>query len=35
MVVYPSENQQDVPRFEEVFLVDKNEARNSKVCVRV
>jgi hypothetical protein len=31
MVFYPSRNQQDVSRFEEEFLVDKNEARNSKV----
>jgi hypothetical protein len=34
-VFYSSENQQDVSRFEEEFLVDKNEARNSKVCVRM
>jgi hypothetical protein len=34
-IFYSSGNQQDVPRFEEEFLVDKNEARNSKVCVRV
>jgi hypothetical protein len=34
-VFYSSGNQQDVPRFEEEFLVDKNEARNSKLCVRV
>jgi hypothetical protein len=34
-VFYSSGNQQDVPRFEKEFLVDKNEARNSKVCVRV
>jgi hypothetical protein len=35
MVFYSSRNQQDVPRFEKEFLVDKNEVRNSKVCVRV
>jgi hypothetical protein len=35
MVFYSSENQQDVPRSENEFLVDKNEARNSEVCVRV
>jgi hypothetical protein len=35
MVFYSSGNQQDVLRFQEEFLVDKNEARNSKVCVRV
>jgi hypothetical protein len=34
-VFYPSGNQQDVSRFEEEFLVDKNEARDSKICVRV
>jgi hypothetical protein len=34
-VFYPSGNQQFVSRFEEEFLVDKNEARDSKVCVRV
>jgi hypothetical protein len=34
-VFYSSGNQQDVSRFEEEFLVDKNEARNSKVCGRV
>jgi hypothetical protein len=28
-------DQQDVSRFEEEFLVDKDEARDSKVCVRV
>jgi hypothetical protein len=32
---YPSGNQQDVSRFEEEFLVDKNEARDSKVCVKM
>jgi hypothetical protein len=31
-VFHPSGNKQDVPRFEEEFLVDKNEARNSKIC---
>jgi hypothetical protein len=35
MVFYPSGNQQDVSRSEEEFLVDKNEARDNKVCVRV
>jgi hypothetical protein len=35
MIFYPSGNQQDVSGFEEEFLVDKNEARISKVCVRV
>jgi hypothetical protein len=35
MIFYSSGNQQEVSRFEEEFLVDKNEARNSKVCVRV
>jgi hypothetical protein len=35
MVFYPSRDQQDVSRFEEEFLVDKNEARDNKVCVRV
>jgi hypothetical protein len=35
LVFYSSGNQQDVSRFEEEFLVDKNEARNSKVCVRM
>jgi hypothetical protein len=34
-VFYSSGNQQDVPRSEKEFLVDKNEARNSKICVRV
>jgi hypothetical protein len=33
MVFYPSRNQEDVSRFEEEALVDKNEARNRKVCV--
>jgi hypothetical protein len=33
MIFYPSGNQQDVSRFEEIFLVDQNEARDSKVCV--
>jgi hypothetical protein len=32
MIFYSSGNQQDVSRFEEEFLVDKNEVRNSKVC---
>jgi hypothetical protein len=35
MIFYSPGNQQDVSRFEEEFLVDKNEARNSKVRVRV
>jgi hypothetical protein len=35
LIFYPSGNQQDVSRFEEEFLVDKNEARDSKVCVRM
>jgi hypothetical protein len=35
MIFYSYKNQQDVSRFEEEFLVDKDEARNSKVCVRV
>jgi hypothetical protein len=35
MIFYSSRKQQDVSRFEEEFLVDKNEARNSKVYVRV
>jgi hypothetical protein len=35
MIFYSFENQQDVSRFEEEFVVDKNEARNSQVCVRV
>jgi hypothetical protein len=34
-VFYSSGNQQDVLRFEEEFLVDKNKARNSKVHVWV
>jgi hypothetical protein len=34
-VFYSSGNQQDVSRFKEEFLVDKNEARDSKVCVQV
>jgi hypothetical protein len=34
-VFYSSGNQQDVSGFEEEFLVDKDEARNSIVCVRV
>jgi hypothetical protein len=33
VVFYPSGNKQDVSRFEEDFLVDKNEVRDSKVCV--
>jgi hypothetical protein len=33
MVFYPFGNQQHVSRFEEEFLVDKDEARDSKVCV--
>jgi hypothetical protein len=33
MVFYPYGNQQDVPKFEKEFLVDKDEARDSKVCV--
>jgi hypothetical protein len=32
-IFYPSGNQQDVPRLEEEFLVDKNEARDNEVCV--
>jgi hypothetical protein len=35
MVFYPSRDQQDVLGSEEEFLVDKNEARDIKVCVRV
>jgi hypothetical protein len=35
MIFYPSGNQQDASRSEEEFLVDKNEARDSKVCVQV
>jgi hypothetical protein len=35
MVFYSPENQQDVSRFEGEFLVDENEVRDSKVCVRV
>jgi hypothetical protein len=35
MVFYSSGDQQDVSRFEEEILVDKDEARDSKVCVRV
>jgi hypothetical protein len=34
-VFYSSGDQQDVSRFEEKNLVDKNEARDSKVCVWV
>jgi hypothetical protein len=34
-IFYSSGNQQDVSRFEEEFLVDKNEVRDSKVCARV
>jgi hypothetical protein len=34
-VFYSFRNQQDVSRFEEEFLVDKNEVRDSKVCARV
>jgi hypothetical protein len=34
-VFYPSGNQQDVSRFEEEFLVDENEARDSKVYIRM
>jgi hypothetical protein len=33
-VFYSFRNQQDVSRFEE-FLVDTNEARDCKVCVRM
>jgi hypothetical protein len=32
-VFYPFGNQQDVLRFEEEFLVDKNEVRDSKVSI--
>jgi hypothetical protein len=32
MVFYSSGNEQDVLRFEEKFLVDENEARDSEVC---
>jgi hypothetical protein len=35
MVFYPSGNQQDVSRFKEEFLLDKNEVRDSEVCVRM
>jgi hypothetical protein len=35
MVFYPSGNQQDISRFEENFLVDKNETRDGKVCVQM
>jgi hypothetical protein len=35
MIFYPSENQQDVSRFEKEFLVDQDEAGDSKVYVRV
>jgi hypothetical protein len=35
MVFYPSENEHDVSRFEEEFLVDENEARDSEVCIRM
>jgi hypothetical protein len=35
MVFYSSEKQQDVSRFEEEFLVGNDEARDSKVSVRV
>jgi hypothetical protein len=34
-VFYSSGIQQVVSRFKEEILVDKNEVRNSKVCVRV
>jgi hypothetical protein len=34
-VFYPFENQQDVSRFKEEFLVDENEVRDSEVCVRI
>jgi hypothetical protein len=33
-VFYPSENQQDVSRFEE-FRMDKNEVRDSKVYIQM
>jgi hypothetical protein len=35
MVFYPSGNQQDVSRFEEEFPVNKDEARDSEVCVQM
>jgi hypothetical protein len=35
MVFYPFGNQQDVSRFKEEFLVDKNEARDNEVCIRM
>jgi hypothetical protein len=35
MVFHRSGNRQDVSRFEEEILVDENEARDSKVCIRV
>jgi hypothetical protein len=35
MIFYSSGDQQDVPRSEKEFLVDENEARNNKVCVRM
>jgi hypothetical protein len=35
MVFHPSENQQDVSRFEEEFLVDEDEVRDNEVCVRM
>jgi hypothetical protein len=34
-IFYSFRSQQDVSRFEEIFLVDKNEARDSKVYVRM
>jgi hypothetical protein len=34
-ILYPLRNQQDVPRFEEEFRVDKDEERDCKICVEV
>jgi hypothetical protein len=34
-IFYSSRNKQDVSRFEEEFLVDKNEAREQSMCPSV
>jgi hypothetical protein len=34
-ILYPPQNQQNVSRLEEEFLVDENEEVNCKICVRV
>jgi hypothetical protein len=34
-ILHPPQNQQNVSRLEEEFLVDENEEGNRKICVRV